>query len=144
MNVEVAENKLINRTIAMLRMARQVIEKMHSEMKGESFQEEPSLSDLVLVAQIIGQNSAIDRMGEMSGPLSAPGKEGEIAGTLVGVQLPDVVVFWSEKPMGWFVNVNPEFQQETQLCKTPEELLLALQQAAAVCGMHRPQEPKQP
>lgn len=146
MNVEVAENKLINRTVAMLRMARQVIEKMHSEMKGESFQEEPSLSDLVLVAQIIGQNSAIDRMGEMSGshdiPASPPG-EGFSKGELL-VALPDVVVFWSQEPLGWFVNVKPEFQQETQFCKTSEELLLALQQAAAICGMHRPQSPQEP
>lgn len=141
MNVEVAENKLINRTIAMLRMARQVIEKMHSEMKEGSFQEEPSLSDLVLVAQIIGQNSAIDRMGEMSTP--SPGELTSREGQVL-IALPDVVVFWSHDPVGWLVNVNPEFQQEAKLCKTPEELLIALQQAAAVCGMHRPQEPKQP
>lgn len=142
MNVEVAENKLINRTVAMLRMARQVIEKLHSEsstMKDGAFQEEPSLSDLVLVAQIIGQHSMMDRMGEMPGPMTVPSGEG-----LIGVQMPDVVVFWSEKPMGWFVNVNPGLQQEPQFCKTPEELLIALQQAAAVCGLNRPQGPKQP
>ena len=87
------------------------------------------------------QNSAIDRMGEMSTP--SPGELTSREGQVL-IALPDVVVFWSHDPVGWLVNVNPEFQQEAKLCKTPEELLIALQQAAAVCGMHRPQEPKQP
>lgn len=140
MSQEAVEAKLVNKTAAILRMARHVIEKLHDD-KEKGFQEEPSLSDLVMVAQIIGQSSLIDRMGDV-GPLPA-GAEGQgQQASLVGVPLPDILVFWSSHPNGWFVNVNPEFQQETTFCKTPEELLLALQQAAAVCGMNRPQEPK--
>lgn len=146
MSQEAVEAKLVNRTASILRMARHVIEKLHED-KEKGFQEEPSLSDLVLVAQIIGQNSMLDKMGEV-GALP-PGTEapqqdlGEAVA--VGIPLPDVVVFWSTHPNGWFVNVNPEFQQETTFCKTPEELLVALQNVAALCGMNRiPPNPKQP
>lgn len=142
MNQEAVEAKLVQRTVSILRMARHVIEKLHDD-KEKGFQEEPSLSDLVLVAQIIGQNSIMDRMGESGVIPDGVEAPRQSLGEAVAVEmtLPDVVVFWSTHPNGWFVNVNPDFRQETAFCKTPEELLMALQNAAAVCSMNRNKQP---
>lgn len=144
MSQEAAEAKLVNKTAAILRMARHVIEKLHED-KEKGFQEEPSLSDLVLVAQIIGQNSMLDHMKMGDTGTLPPGAELSQQAIAVGMPLPDMLVFWSANPSGWFVNINPDFGQETVFCKTPEELLVAVQNAVAVCGMGRiPQNPKQP
>lgn len=134
------EQKLIQKSVAMLKMARRVIEKMHDE-KAEGFQEEPSLTDLVLVAQIIGQTSTIDRLGEMGAVgevISAPASEGRLAqdfGPPIAVAVPDIFVMWS--PEGWYVHLSPELHQEPRLCENPEELASVLQQMAVVCGEHR-------
>lgn len=145
MSDEVVDAKLVQRTVAMLRMARQVIQKVNAGEDGERFQEEPSLSDLVLVAQIIGQTSTIDRLGEMSGPpdprANVVGREpvvqslGPAVGEGIQVMLPDLAVIWG--PEGWYVTVHPDFQQEPQCCRNSEELSLILQQMAVVCAQNR-------
>lgn len=143
------EEKIIQKSVAMLRMARRVIEKMNAG-EGEGFREEPSLSDLVLVAQIIGQTATIDRLGEMGTPPEGavlPASEGRLVQSLEGPQpialaLPDLIVMWS--PDGWYVHSHPELQQDPRCCRSAEELASALQQAALVCGQHRtpPVEPQ--
>jgi hypothetical protein len=145
---EALEDKLVQKTLVMLRMARRVIEKLNADKDGEGFQEEPSLTDLVLVAQIIGQTSTLDRLGEMGMPVGSESPmrtlaspedqarepmEGAIA---VGMpMMPDLIVMWS--PDGWYVNMHPEFQQEARCCQSPEELATILQSMAVVCGQHR-------
>ena len=138
MSQEAAEAKLVQKTVSILRMARHVIEKLHDENE-KGFQEEPSLSDLVLVAQIIGQTSTIDRLGEMGGQEQGdvpPGAESSARTVISGeIQLPDLFVMWT--PEGWYVNANPDFQIQSQHCRTKEELSSILQQLAEVCASHR-------
>ena len=95
------------------------------------------LSDLVLVAQIIGQTSTIDRLGEIGGQGDIPpGAESPARAVISGeIQLPDLFVMWT--PEGWYVNANPDFQIQSQHCRTKEELSSILQQLAEVCASHR-------
>jgi len=136
MSQEAVEAKLVQKTVSILRMARHVIGKLHDENE-KGFQEEPSLSDLVLVAQIIGQTSTIDRLGEIGGQGDIPpGAESPARAVISGeIQLPDLFVMWT--PEGWYVNANPDFQIQSQHCRTKEELSSILQQLAEVCASHR-------
>lgn len=139
MSNEALEAKLVQKTVAMLKMARAVIEKMSADEDEKGFKEEPSLSDLVLVAQIIGQTSTIDRLGEMGAVgevISAPASLSQHLGPQpITVAVPDIFVMWSSE--GWYVHLSPELQQEPRLCESPEELASVLQQMAVVCGEHR-------
>jgi hypothetical protein len=139
-------------------MARHVIERLHAEKEGSSFSEEPSLSDLVLVAQIIGQTSTIDRLSEMgmSGPdqtrLGPPPSSPSDHGMAVAIgvpMLPDLAVLWASD--GWWIHPHPDFKLSPLCCQSQEELAATLQQLAVMCGQHRmpppspepaPQEPE--
>lgn len=137
MSKEADEAKLVNRTAAILRMARHVIEKLHED-KEKGFQEEPSLSDLVLVAQILGQTSMFDRLGEAGFPEGAETPDGtrQTMQAMVGpITLPDILVMWG--PDGWYVNAHPDFQLQVQQCRNKEELLSVLQGVADICASNR-------
>jgi hypothetical protein len=125
---------------------------MHADKESAGFPEEPSLSDLVLVAQIINQTSTIDRLGDMS----APGPEQTWLGpappnlpsdhgmaVAIGVpMLPDLAVLWASD--GWWIHPHPDFKLEPLCCQSQEELAATLQQLAIVCGQHRiPSPPPQ-
>lgn len=134
MSQEALEAKLVQKTLSVLRMARQVIDKLHHD-KEEGFQEEPSLSDLVLVAQILGQTSMFDRLGEAGLPEGAelpPGAPQLIAGPIT---YPDILVMWT--PEGWYINAHPDFQVNPQQCKDKQELGAVLQGIVDICGNHR-------
>ena|SRR5258705_13915171 len=135
MNQEAIEAKLVQKTVSMLRVARHVIEKLHDD-KEKAFQEEPSLSDLVLVAQIIGQTSMVDRLGEAGLPegaeLPSQAVSPAVSGQLV---LPDIYAIWGQD--GWYVNGHPGFQLQPQHCRTKEELSAVLQGLVDVCASNR-------
>ncbi len=58
---EKLEQELVKKTAAILRLAKQVIGALKDENEMPFF-EEPSLTDLVLIAQIIGQTAAVDKL----------------------------------------------------------------------------------
>lgn len=143
MSQEALEAKLVQKTVAALRMAQHVIEKLH-EGKEKGFQEEPSLSDLVLVAQIIGQTSTMDRLGEMGLPkgVDQPAHQPLGEATSAPLTLPDLFLLWT--PEGWYVNVHPDLQCEPQCCRSLEELWAVLQHMVPVVAQHRLQSPQEP
>lgn len=134
MSQEAVEGKIVQKTLSILRMARQVIDKLHRD-KEEGFQEEPSLSDLVLVAQILGQTSMFDRLGEAGLPEGAelPSEARQIVSG--PVSFPDILVMWT--PEGWYVTTHPDFRGQVYHCRSKEELLAVLQGVADVCASNR-------
>lgn len=134
MSQEALEAKLVQKTASILRMARHVIEKLHDD-KEKGFQDEPSLSDLVLVAQIIGQTTMVDRLGEAGLPDGAeiPSEARQVISA--PISYPDILVMWT--PDGWYVNAHPDFQVNPQQCRNKEELATVLQAIAEICARNR-------
>jgi hypothetical protein len=133
------EAKLVKKTTSILRMARKVIEQMHAERE-EGFQEEPSLSDLVLVAQIIGQTATIGHLEGIGAPRPpqeyVDGPPPVALGALVtGFGVPDIAVLWT--PDGWYIHSHPDFNLEPLSCQDEEELASSLRQVAGVCASRR-------
>jgi hypothetical protein len=145
MSDEGLEAKLVKKTVSILQMARKVIERMHADRE-EGFQEEPSLSDLVLVAQIIGQTATISHLEGIGVPQSVadyPTRLGEAPempadqgrAIAFGFGVPDLAVLWS--PDGWYIHTHPDFKLVPICCESQESLASTLQQLSAVCGQHR-------
>jgi len=134
MSQEAHEAKLVEKTLSVLRMARQVIDKFHRD-KDEGFQEEPSLSDLVLVAQILGQTSMFDRIGEGVLPDGAEAPGGTRQALSGPAALPDIFVIWT--PEGWYVDAHPDFHANPQQCRDKQELLATLKGMADICATNR-------
>lgn len=134
MSQEALEAKIVKKAVSILRMARHVIEKLHDD-KEKGFQEEPSLSDLVMVAQIIGQTSMIDRLGESGLPEGAEGSQVMGQAIVGSIMMPDILVMWT--PEGWCVNGHPDFQVNPQWCKSKDELAAILQALTDICAQNR-------
>lgn len=139
MSPEAEEAKLVDRTVRMMRMARQVIAKLNQdEDGGTSFQEEPGLSELVIVAQLLGQTSTIDGLREMgigpSTPTSPPPPPaGEAYNIMPPSPSPDISVTWLN---GWVVGMSPTMRQPLVRCATLEELLAAIEERAQLVAIH--------
>lgn len=141
------EDPLVHKTVSMLRQARKVIELMHAE-RGEGFQEEPSLGDLVMVAQILSQTSASERVEasakslaegtkiftpERSSPEEpGPAEPGSPQGPPASPPV-DVMVDWLEDH--WVVHLGENFSWRN--CSTFEELSKALLDAATLVSDFR-------
>lgn len=134
MSQEALEAKLVQKTASILRMARHVIDKLHED-KEKGFQEEPSLSDLVLVAQIIGQTTMVDKLGMGGLPEGAESTTQTRQAVVGPISFPDILVMWG--PDGWYINAHPDFQLGVQHCRNKEELSTVLQQIAVICAQNR-------
>jgi len=141
---EVSEAKIVEKTVRVLKMARQVIEKFNQGGDGEhSFQEEPSLSELVIVAQLLGQTYTIDglrAMGIPEVPVSEPPSPpspapplGEAYSVAPPLPPPDISILWSD---GWVVSLPNAVGVPPVRCLTVQQLLVTLQSYAQMVEAH--------
>lgn len=111
------EDAVVQKSLEVLRVARRVIQAYHKDREDAGFQEEPSLTDLLMVAQVMTQASAMDRLEgfgrqiEDPSPLAAPPNLPAI----------DLAVEWLHDQQGWRVIPNPECGDPV-FCATPQEL----------------------
>ena len=140
MSQEAVERTLVQRSVALLRLAKDVIAQLKD---GNDFSEEPALTDLVMVAQVIGQVSVTSKMEDVAGglerPTSPPCPQSLPAGEVIGFGVGhppsvDIQASWIEDR--WIVDAlgsSPVFRT----CFTAQELTDALMEAAIIASEKR-------
>lgn len=151
----------VSRAVDFLRTARRVLQRYHDD-EGTSFQEEPSLTDILLVAQLLGQSSAMENLGTLGrsieegtlghgvskkvAPAPAPAPSGDqFIGEAVGIPpgpptiaFPetDLVVHWDPTYRAWHVLVNPLIGTPVY-CANPQQLSDTLRDLQAKVAQFR-------